>query len=101
MVQLVDECVLPADHVTMGPPPLPERMIRLGHETRAEALRALRVLQLVQPLELERQRSLRSADLPAERVLPSGGEARRADRADGAVREVGHGVERVVDLAPA
>ena len=59
------------------------------------------MLQLVQPLELERQRALRAADLPAERVLPPGREARCSDRADGSVREVRHGVERVVDLAPA
>ena len=58
-----------------------------------------RDLQLVQPLEVERQRALRAVDLEDEPVLAPGGEAARLDRADRAVLEAHAGLERVVDLA--
>src|SRR4051812_6249590 len=39
VVDLVDEGVLPADHVALRPPPLPERVVGLGDEHGPEALR--------------------------------------------------------------
>src|SRR5918992_2669278 len=87
VVQLVDEGVLPADDVPVGPPVLPERVVGLGDEHRAEALRPLRVLQLVEPLEVEGERPLRPVDLPGEGVLAAVREARGLDRAHGAVLE--------------
>src|SRR4051812_7943275 len=104
VVDLVDERVLPADHVPLRPPVLPEGMVGLGDEHRAEALRELsgrrvRVvdLELVEALDVEAQRALGAVDLELERVLAPAGEARRLDRADRAVGEVDHRLDGVVD----
>src|SRR4029079_12838682 len=79
VMDLVDEAVLPADHVPMRPPPLPERVVGLADQDRPETGRPLRVLELVEPLEVERERALVAVDLPAERVLPARREARGLD----------------------
>src|SRR5439155_18686992 len=55
-------------------------------------------LELVQALHVEGERSLRSIDLPLERVATAEREPRRLDRADGAVLELDRGLDRVVDL---
>ncbi len=57
------------------------------------------VLELVQALEVERQRALGAVDLPREVVLPAGAEARSLHRADRAVREPHDRLDRVVDVA--
>ena len=102
-MELVHERVAPADDVSGRPPVLPERMARLRDEHRLEAARAVAVgaedLQLVQPLHVECERALRPVDLPLEGVAPAVGEARGLERADGAVRELDGGLDRVVDLA--
>jgi hypothetical protein len=76
VVDLVYERVLPADDLSVGPPPLPERMVGLADQHLAEALGTrpgLGVdevhLKLVEPLELEHDRPLRAVDLEAQRVL--------------------------------
>src|SRR5918999_2700217 len=98
VVQLVHEGVLPADHVAVRPPVLPERMVGLGDQHRPEALGALRVLQLVEALEVEGQRPFRPVDLPGEGVLASVREARGLDGADGAVLKRHGRLDGVVDL---
>src|SRR5215207_5341809 len=100
VVQLVHERVLPADHVPLRPPMLPERVVGLGHEHGEEARVALGVLELVQALEVEGERSLRAVDLPREVVLAPLAEARRLDRPDRAAREPHRRLEGVVDVAP-
>src|SRR5205823_10415792 len=57
-------------------------------------------LQLVHPLHVEVQGSLRAVDLPLEGVAPAERETSRLDRADGAAVEVDGDLERVVDLPP-
>src|SRR5918999_3303332 len=99
VVQLVHEGVLPPDHVAVRPPVLPERVVGLADEHRAEALGALRELQLVEALEVEGERALRAVDLPGEGVLASVREAGGLDRADGAVLEGDGRLDRVVHLA--
>ena len=79
-------------------------MVGLGDEHRLEAARAVAVgtedLQLVQPLDVERERRLRAVDLPLEGVAAAEREPRRLDRADRAALELDCGLEHVVD-APA
>ena len=75
-------------------------MVGLGDEHRLEAARPVAVgpedLQLVQPLHVEGERSLRAVDLPLERVAPAEGEPRRLDRPDRPLLELDRGLERVV-----
>src|SRR5260370_7002364 len=67
VMELVHRRVLPADHVPVRPPPLPEGMVRLGHQHVAEplapalGLRPDQVhLELVHPPEVEGDRSFRT-----------------------------------------
>src|SRR6478735_2567249 len=104
VVDLVDERVLPADHVPLRPPVLPEGMVGLGHEHGAEALgelagRGVAVvdLELVQALDVKAQGPLGAGDLERDPVLAARGEARSLDRAHGAVGEVHDRLDGVVD----
>src|SRR5919197_3708405 len=106
VVDLVHERVLPADDVAGRPPVRPERMVGLGDQHRAKALRrrarrrSLEVdLELVEALEVEGDRALAAVELPAQGVLAPGGEARGLDRPHGAALEGDRGLDRVVDLA--
>src|SRR5215213_5452410 len=97
MVQLVHERVLPADHVALRPPVLPERMVGFGDEDGAKALRPRpgrrasdMDLELVEALEIEADGALGAVDLPGEGVLAPGGESRCLDRADRAALEGHH-----------
>ena len=85
--QLEHEGVLPPQHVAGRPPAVGvhERPAAVDH-------------QLVQPLEVERQRALGPVDLPREAVQVRGGEARGLDRADRAALEGDRGRDRVVHL---
>ena len=68
-----------------------------------EAARAVAVgaedLELVQALEVERERRLRAVDLPDEAVPVPEREPGRLDRPDGAALEGDRRLDRVVDLA--
>ena len=96
VVDLVHERVLPADHVALRPPVLPERMVGLGHEHGAEAGVALGVLQLVEPLEVERsepleplishvKRFLRPWQKRVASIVPTAPFVEAHDRLDGVV----------------
>src|SRR5450759_554252 len=76
MVDLVDEGVLPADHVTGRPPVLPEGVLCLRDQDGAEPVASslgVRIvkshLQLVQPLQVKGDRAFGPVDLPGKSVL--------------------------------
>src|SRR5688572_13342487 len=77
VVEFVDEGVLPADDVAVGPPDVPERVVRLGDEDVGEAGVDVAVrlllrevdLELVHALEVEGDRALLAVDLEAVGVL--------------------------------
>src|SRR6266550_1512404 len=100
---LVHEGVSPADDVPRRPPEIHEGMVRLRHEHRPEAARAVlaveKDLQLVHSLHVEVERATGAVDLPLKRVAPSEREARRLDRADRAALELDGRLDRVVDLS--
>src|SRR6267378_8604815 len=104
-MELVHEGVPPPDDVSRRPPEVHERMVRLRHEHRPEATRAVltgeKDLQLVHPLHVEVERAVRAVDLPLKRVAPSEREARRLDRPDRAALELDNRLDRIVDLAAA
>ena len=96
------ERVAPADDVAGRPPEIPEGMVGLRDEDGLEAAGAVAVraedLELVQPLHVEGDRSLRAVDLPLERIPTAEREPCRLDRPDRAALELDRGLERVVDL---
>src|SRR6059058_5881688 len=104
-MHLVHEGISPADDVPRRPPEIHERMVRLRHEHRPEAARAVvafeKDLQLVHALHVEAERAAGAVDLPLERVAPSERETRRLDRPDRAALELDGGLDRVVDLTTA
>src|SRR6185312_12550516 len=84
--------MLVADAVPGRPPCLHIRMLWLGREDAAEAtlphgVGAVIELELVHPLEVEGDRTLRSAELETERVLAPGREARRLEGGEHAIVE--------------
>ena len=99
MAKLVDEGVAPADRVA-GRPPVAEVGVvgGLGHEHAPES-RAVRQLQLVQPLEVEDERALRAVHLEDVRVQPPTRQPRGFQRPGRAVVELDRRDELVVDLA--
>ena len=74
-------------------------MVALRDEDRPEALRAVGVLELVQPFQVEGERAVRAVDLPTERVLAAGGEAGRLDRAERGPLELDDRLEGIVHFA--
>src|SRR2546430_8952059 len=66
-------------------------LFRSRDEDPAEALRPFAVLELVQPLEVERQRAVRAVDLPAERVLAAGGD-RKSTRLNSSHSQISYAV---------
>ena len=101
------EGVLPADHVPLRPPVLPEGVVGLGHEHGAEALRRAPGVDPARWTCSSLRRSRSNASEPLvpltskrERVLAPGGEARGLDRPHGAALEARRRLDGVVDLAP-
>src|SRR5436309_16027212 len=104
-MHLVYEGTSPADDVPRRPPEIHERMVRLRHEDRPEAARAVlafeKDLQLVQAFHVEAERAVGAVDLPLKRIAPSEREARRLDRPDRAALELDSRLDRVVDPSTA
>src|SRR5207302_6333860 len=102
-MHLVYEGIAPPKDVSRRPPEVHERMVRLRHEHRPEAARAILAveqdLQLVHALHVEVERAVGAVDLPLERVAPSEREARRLDRANRAALELDSRLDRVIDPA--
>src|SRR5947209_2603631 len=105
MVDLVHEGVLPPDDVTLRPPPFQEWVVSLGDQHLSEPLSVGARggvdevdLELIQPLEVERDRALGPVDLEAERVPPPAAETRRLERPDRPAFELDRRLERIVDV---
>src|SRR5438132_3071557 len=104
-MHLVYEGIAPPKDVSRRPPEVHERMVRLRHEHRPEAARAVlaveKDLQLVHSLHVEGERAAGAVDLPLKRVAPSERESRRLDRPDRAALELDSRFDGVVHLATA
>ena len=99
---LVHERVAPAQGVPGRLPAGQVRVTGLGHHDPAEALQlgilgAVEELQLVQPLQVERQAAGRTVDLDPDRVLPAGREPGGLVRRDRAAVEPAEEQRCVVD----
>src|SRR4051812_30557764 len=74
---LVDEEILPADHVSLRPPVLPVGMRRLADEHRREARRVLRLLlgdmhlEFIHPFEIEDDAPVLAINLEDIVILPA------------------------------
>ncbi len=86
----VDEGVFPADHMAVGPPVSPPRMVPLAYQHILESLGFTWFLtdpehvQFVKTLEIEANAALFGIDLQAVRVFVTAGKSRCFQRADGA-----------------
>ena len=89
---LIDERVLPAQHVPGRPPRLQVRVAGLGDQDAPEpggrlALGAVVEAQLVQPLQVEGQAAQLTVQLDGQGVLPPGGEPGGLEQGHGAGRQ--------------
>ncbi len=90
-------CSQPSD-VARRPPVLEIRMAGLGDQDRAEPPGALAELELVEPLEVERERAAGAVDLEPEQVLAARGEPGRLERAERTAGELDGCREGVIDV---